>query len=230
MTPNFTLFPLSESAVTVKFGDTIDLPTNELVLAFTVAVDQAEIQGLREVVPTYRSATVYFDPLRTDATTLTRQIRATLTNRVDAPTRPATTHLIPVWYGGAAGPDLTDVARQAGLTPEEAGRLHASVTYRVYMLGFSPGFPYLGTVPERIATPRLPTPRRHVAAGSVGIAGTQTGIYPQTSPGGWRIIGRTPIRLFSLTRPKPFLLDPGDMVRFVPINEDEFGRLFEEQA
>ncbi len=224
------IVPLSEYALTVEFGDGITLRTNELVLAGSASLDEAALPGVLEVVPTYRSLTVYFDPLRTDATTLTRQIRATLTNRIDAPPHAATTHLIPVWYGGAAGPDLTEVARQAALTPEEASRLHASVTYRVYMLGFSPGFPYLGTVPERIATPRLPTPRRHVAAGSVGIAGTQTGIYPQTSPGGWRIIGRTPIRLFSLTRPKPFLLDPGDMVRFVPIDEDEFGRLSEEQA
>lgn len=224
------IVPLSEYALTVEFGDGITLRTNELVLAGSASLDEAALPGVLEVVPTYRSATVYFDPLRTNATTLTRQIRATITNGSDTPPRPSTTQLIPVWYGGAAGPDLLDVARQADLTPADASRLHASVTYRVYMLGFSPGFPYLGTVPERIATPRLSTPRKQVAAGSVGIAGTQTGIYPQTSPGGWRLIGRTPIHLFSLTRPKPFLLDPGDMVRFVPIDEDEFHRLSEEQA
>jgi inhibitor of KinA len=219
------IVPMSEYALTIEFGDGITLGTNERVLAAYAIIDQAALPGVGEVVPTYRSATVYFDPLQTDAITLTGQIQALLPHNIDAPTRPATTHIIPVWYGGAAGPDLPDVAQQADLTPIDAGRLHASVTYRVYMLGFSPGFPYLGTVPTRIATPRHPTPRRQVAAGSVGIAGTQTGIYPQTSPGGWRIIGRTPVRLFSLTRAKPFLLEPGDSVRFVPIDEDEFARL-----
>ncbi|MBS0170300.1 MAG: 5-oxoprolinase subunit PxpB [Nitrospira sp.] len=223
------IVPLSECALTVEFGDGITLRTNELVLAGSASIEQAALAGMVELVPTYRSVTVYFDPLRTDAATLSREIQAIITRRINAPSRPHTTHLIPVWYGGAAGPDLLDLAQQANLTQAEASRLHASVTYRVYMLGFSPGFPYLGTVPERIAAPRLPTPRRHVAAGSVGIAGTQTGIYPQTSPGGWRIIGRTPVHLFRLSRPKPFLLDPGDVVRFVPIDEDEFHRLFDEQ-
>lgn len=224
------IVPLSECALTVEFGNSITLHTNELVLAGSAAIDRAALPGVMEVVPTYRSVTVYFDPVRIDATALSREIKAIIAKRIDASSRLPTTHILPVWYGGAAGPDLLDVAEQADLSPAETSRLHASVTYRVYMLGFSPGFPYLGTVPERIATPRLPTPRRHVTAGSVGIAGTQTGIYPQTSPGGWRIIGRTPVHLFRLSRPKPFLLDAGDLVRFVPIDEDEFHRLFEEQA
>ena len=224
------MIQLSESAVTIEFGDGVDLRTNELVLAFTAAVDQSELPGVREVVPTYRSATVYFDPLRTTARTLLRSLRAVTMNTAPAPSRPSITHIIPVWYGSAAGPDLPDVARQAGLTPEEAGELHASVTYRVCMLGFSPGFPYLSTVPAPLAAPRLPTPRKYVAAGSVGIAGTQTGVYPQASPGGWRIIGRTPVVLFDLHRPKPFLLAPGDQVRFVAIEEEEFTQLAGDQA
>lgn len=223
------IIPLSESALTVEFGETIDIRTNELVLAFSAVVTQAAIPGFLEVVPTYRSATVYFDSLVTDVAAITERLRALMTQ----PTIPAShhpkTHPIPVWYGGSAGPDLVDVARQAGLTPTEAGRLHASVTYRVYMLGFSPGFPYLGTVPDRIAAPRLSTPRKQIPAGSVGIAGTQTGIYPQASPGGWRIIGRTPVLLFSLTRAKPFLLAPGDRVQFVPIDEKEFKHLSMDQ-
>ncbi len=216
------MIQLSESAVTVEFGDTIDLRTNELVLAFTAAVDQAEIPGFVEAVPTYRSATIYFDALLTDAVTIMNGLRALTVNEAGAPARASLTHTIPVWYGGEAGPDLPDVARQARLTPMEACELHASVTYRVFMLGFSPGFPYLGTVPAPLATPRLSTPRKHVAAGSIGIAGTQTGIYPHASPGGWRIIGRTPVVLFNLHRPKTFLLEPGDQVRFVPIEEEEF--------
>ncbi len=157
------IVPMSEYALTIEFGDGITIRTNERVLAACAIIDQAALPGVGEVVPTYRSATVYFDPLQTDAITLTGQIQALIPHNIDAPTRPATTHIIPVWYGGAAGPDLPDVAQQADLTPIDAGRLHASVTYRVYMLGFSPGFPYLGTVPTRIATPRHPTPRRQVA-------------------------------------------------------------------
>ncbi len=220
------IVPLSESALTVEFGETIAPHTNDLVLAFAAAVEQADIPGFREVVPTYRSATIYFNPLLADSSTMTERLRALMTNARTAPPRLPVTHTIPVWYGGEAGPDLSVVAARAGLTPEQVGPLHASVVYRVYMLGFSPGFPYLGAVPDRIATPRLPTPRNHVAAGSVGIAGAQTGIYPHASPGGWRIIGRTPVVLFSLTRSAPFLLAPGDRVQFVPIEETEFHHLF----
>jgi inhibitor of KinA len=133
--------------------------------------------------------------------------------------------MIPVCYGEELGPDLLDVAERAGLAPSDVITLHASVTYRVYMVGFSPGFPYMGMVPDRIAAPRLPTPRRQVAAGSVGMAGNQTGIYPQPSPGGWRIIGRTPVRLFDLRRPKPCLINAGDQVQFVPIDMEEFSNL-----
>ncbi|GMV48737.1 MAG: 5-oxoprolinase subunit PxpB [Nitrospira sp. NTP2] len=141
------------------------------------------------------------------------------------PRRSPRRHTIPVWYGDEAGPDLLDLAQSVDLTADAVIALHASVTYRVFMLGFSPGFPYLGRVPDRIAVPRLATPRTRVEAGSVGIAGPQTGIYPQSSPGGWRIIGRTPVRLFALDRPHPFLLAPGDRVRFVPIGKEEFTSL-----
>ncbi|HET7438858.1 MAG TPA: 5-oxoprolinase subunit PxpB, partial [Nitrospira sp.] len=128
-------------------------------------------------------------------------------------------------YGGEGGPDLQDVAAFAKLSAAEVIRLHASVLYRVYMLGFSPGFPYLGLVPEPLAMPRLPTPRITVPAGSVGIAGTQTGIYPISTPGGWRLIGRTPIALYRAHSATPFLLNPGDLVRFEPIERQEFDRL-----
>lgn len=216
------IVPLGEQGLTVEFDETIDLRTNELVLAFADAVERATIPGFMEVVPTYRSATIYFSPLLTDAATVTELVRRLITGAIPEPSHRPTTHRIPVFYGGDAGPDLNEVAAWAGLTPARVITLHASVTYRCYMLGFSPGFPYLGPVPDRIATPRLPTPRKQVAEGSVGIAGMQTGIYPQANPGGWRIIGRTPVRLFSLTRPKPFLLAPGDQVQFVPIDGEEF--------
>ncbi len=137
--------------------------------------------------------------------------------------RPVVT--IPVAYGGDHGPDLEGLATAAGLSPQQVVALHTSVEYRVYMLGFSPGFPYLGQVPEAIAAPRLAEPRSHVPAGSVGIAGLQTGIYPQEGPGGWRLIGRTPVRLYNSTRAKPFLLQPGNRVRFRAVSKTEFDRL-----
>jgi KipI family sensor histidine kinase inhibitor len=130
-----------------------------------------------------------------------------------------------VHYGGESGPDLEDVASFGNLSIAEAIRLHSSVTYRVYMLGFSPGFPYLGSVPAPIAMPRLITPRSKVLAGSVGIAGRQTGIYPTATPGGWRLIGRTPTALYRPTKARPFLLSPGDLVRFEPITREEFNSL-----
>jgi KipI family sensor histidine kinase inhibitor len=176
-------------------------------------------------VPTYRSVTVHFDPLHWDS--------ATLTDRLAALPRPGSSetesigilHSIPVLYGGEWGPDLDDVAAFAGLHPTQAASLHASVRYRVYMLGFSPGFPYLGLVSERLAMPRLSTPRSRVPVGSVGIADRQTGIYPTVTPGGWRLIGRTPIMLYRKTGPDHFLLRPGDQVQFMPIDRDEFDRL-----
>ena len=219
------MIPLGEQGLTIEFGETINLQTNESVLAFAAAVERAAIPGVMEVVPTYRSATIYFDLRRTDSDTVTAQLRLLLDTESSAIHPACTTHHIPVCYGGEWGPDLLDIAEQAGLTPSDVVTLHASVVYHVYMVGFSPGFPYLGTVPDRIAAPRVPTPRKQVAAGSVGIAGNQTGIYPHASPGGWRIIGRTPIRLFDLTKPQPFLVAAGDRVQFFPINMEKFRNL-----
>lgn len=219
------IVPFTEQGLTVEFGSTIDLHTNDLVLAFADAVERAAIPGVIDVVPTYHAATIYYDLLHTDAATVTAQLRLLLEPSSPPTARSSAIHMIPVCYGEELGPDLLDVAERAGLAPSDVITLHASVTYRVYMVGFSPGFPYMGMVPDRIAAPRLPTPRRQVAAGSVGMAGNQTGIYPQPSPGGWRIIGRTPVRLFDLRRPKPCLINAGDQVQFVPIDMEEFSNL-----
>jgi len=204
------------------FGSTIDRQTNEVVLAFAAAVERAAIPGLLEVVPTYHSATIYFDVLLTDAAMVTAHLRSLLETSFPAIDRARTTHRIPVCYGGDLGPDLIDVAERTGLSSSDVIMLHTSVMYHVYMVGFAPGFPYLGTVPDPIVVPRLQTPRKEVAAGSVGIAGSQTGIYPQSSPGGWRIIGRTPLRLFDLNRPQPFLIKVGDEVQFTPVDREEY--------
>ena len=225
----FRLVSLGDSAITVEFGDTIDPLINARVIAFAKTVIEQGWSGIFDVVPTYRSITVHFDPLHWDS--------AALSDRLNTLPRPGPSeteshgalHEIPVLYGGGWGPDLADVAAFADLRPAQAITLHASIRYRVYMLGFSPGFPYLGLVPERLAMPRLSTPRTKVPAGSVGIADRQTGIYPTATPGGWRLIGQTPITLYRKTSPNPFLLRPGDLVQFRPIDRDEFDRVSREE-
>lgn len=219
------ILPAGNSALTVEFGNAIDPDINAQVIAFAEAVRSLHLDGMIEVVPTYRSATVYFDPQVASASALAQRLIALAEEPPARPLHKPRTVEIPVMYDAGFGPDLPDLARFADLSIEEVIGLHTSVTYRVYMLGFSPGFPYMGRVPEVIAMPRLADPRMHIPGGSVGIAGLQTGIYPQDSPGGWRIIGRTPLRLYDPNRSKPFLLQPGDHVRFVPIDRDEFDRL-----
>lgn len=221
------ILPAGDSALTVEFGDEISPRINDRVLAFARRVDRSRLHGLVEVVPTYRSATVYVDPLRCDWARLVTRLEALARRPIPKGRRPGRLVTIPVVYGDEFGPDLAQLAKQAGLSPRAVIRLHSSTEYRVYMLGFSPGFPYLGTVPKKIALPRLAEPRQTVPAGSVGIAGSQTGIYPQASPGGWLLIGRTPLGLYAPDQPKPFALAPGDRVRFTPISREEYARLSE---
>lgn len=218
------ILPLGDAALTIEFGEEIDPALNERVIAFAETVRAQTWEGVLDIVPTYRSVTIHVDPLCVDLDTLRSRLLQ-LSKTAQHGIRSGRQHRIPVLYGGEAGPDLQDVAAFAKLSAAEVIRLHASVVYRVYMLGFSPGFPYLGLVPELLAMPRLPTPRVTVPAGSVGIAGTQTGIYPISTPGGWRLIGRTPIALYRPHSATPFLLDPGDLVRFEPIEQPEFDRL-----
>lgn len=202
---------------TIEFGDRIAPEVNDLVLSFAQAVEGLASGSLLEVVPSYRSVTVYFDPIATEADRLEARLRAVAESVAPQAQGVRRTTEVPVLYGGQYGPDLGEVAAFAHLSVEEAVALHSSIEYRVYMLGFTPGFPYLGPVPDALAMPRLAVPRAKVPAGSVGIAGSQTGVYPLESPGGWRLIGRTPLRLYDPARPQPFLLAPGDRVRFVPM-------------
>lgn len=226
MAPYPRVLPAGDAALTVEFGESIDPEVNDRVMTFTRAIESLDLTGLIETVPTYRSATVYFDPVGLEAGLLAERLKALAEALPPAISSPPRNVEIPVCYGGEFGPDLPDVASFANLSVQEAIALHASVEYRVYMLGFSPGFPYMGTVPGALTMPRLATPRACVPAGSVGIAGSQTGIYPLESPGGWRVIGRTPLRLYDRARPNPFLLEPGDRVRFRVIGREEFDRLF----
>jgi KipI family sensor histidine kinase inhibitor len=204
-----------DSALLVELDGGIDAATNARVIAIAAAIRAAATPGVRDVVPTYRSIAVYFDPLRLDI----GHVRELAARAAGTPVQAAggRTVEVPVRYGGDAGPDLADVAAFAGLRPEDVIARHASRDYRVYMLGFLPGFAYLGSVPPEIAMPRRATPRLRVPAGSVGIAGAQTAVYPRASPGGWQIIGRTPLRVFDPQRVPPAIFAPGDSVRFVPL-------------
>ncbi|MBI2189291.1 MAG: 5-oxoprolinase subunit PxpB [Acidobacteria bacterium] len=207
-----------DSALVAELEAVIDPAVNARAIAIAAQVRARRIAGVRDIVSTFHSVAVTFDPMAVD----TRALRAALADAAHsvAPSTSGRTIEVPVTYGGDAGPDLADVAAFAGCTPADVIERHASRAYRVYMLGFLPGYPYLAQVDETIAMPRRATPRLRVPAGSVGIAGRQTGIYPRESPGGWQIIGRTSLTLFDPEASSPALLAPGDEVRFVPVSGD----------
>ncbi|MGH9144206.1 MAG: 5-oxoprolinase subunit PxpB [Vicinamibacterales bacterium] len=222
----FRIVPAGDSALIVEFEERIDPEVNARTIAAAEAIQAAGIAGVRDVVPTYRSLAVYFDPLRTDHDALTE----CLEGAAGVPTAPPTVAerasvRIPVCYGGNFGPDLAGVASFANLTADEVVRVHAGRTYRVFMLGFVPGFAYLGIVDQRIAMSRHATPRVRVPMGSVGIAGVQTGVYSAETPGGWQLIGRTPLKPFDPARADPFLMKAGEAVQFYSIDRDEYERL-----
>ena len=222
-TNTFTVLPLGDTAVTVEFGREITPDLNARALAFAQALRVQDWEGVLDIVPAYASVTIHVDPLRLPVSILSERLQR-VSFDVSAPVA-GRTHRIPVLYGGEWGPDLHDIAAFAGLSAADTIQLHSANPYRVYMLGFSPGFPYMGLVPATIAMPRLATPRTVVPAGSVGIAESQTGIYPAATPGGWRIVGRTPVSVYQPEAPQPFLFSPGDHVQFYPINADEFARM-----
>jgi inhibitor of KinA len=230
--PHVRMLPAGEQGLVVDFGEVIDPAVNARVrqLARAVAARLADV--VLEVVPTYRSLLVIHDPLRVPRARLASRMEALLAEFPAGAPPEGTGRVahLPVCYGGEFGPDLDLVAQAHHLEPRQVEEIHAAGSYLVYMLGFTPGFPYLGGLSERIAVPRLDTPRTHVPAGSVGIAGTQTAIYPIDSPGGWRLIGRTPVRLFDPRSESPFLLAPGDRVRFVPVGPERYAAIASEVA
>lgn len=219
------LVAASDRTLLVSFAGRIAPEVQVRVRRLVRLLEEAPLEGVVDLSPAYGSVLIRFDPLRTDHRRLEALVRARLP-RLVAVTLPEPRLVeVPVCYGGAFGPDLEDLARIAGLSPREAAAIHAGTTYDAYFLGFVPGFAYLGIVPPSIACPRLDAPRRAVPAGSVGIAGEQTGIYPVPTPGGWRLIGRTPLRMFDPGRDPMALLQAGDRVRFVPIAPDRFAAL-----
>ncbi|MDO9509279.1 MAG: 5-oxoprolinase subunit PxpB [Thermovirgaceae bacterium] len=211
-----------DGCVIVEFGDGIDTGINAMVRALAGRIEASRPSWLIETVPTYRSLAVYLDPWETCRDEAMAWIRS-LCSSIETPRfagEPAIE--IPVCYGGGFGPDMERVSLHTGLPAAEIIRLHSSPVYHVFMLGFSPGFPYLGGMDQRLETPRLENPRTLIPAGSVGIAGKQTGVYPLQSPGGWNLIGRTPLKLFDPSRKNPFLVKAGMEIRFVPVSEDKY--------
>ena len=212
---------MGDRSVLVELGDDISPVVNQQVRALFVGLDQRPIEGILELVPGYRSLLVVYDPLRVNIDKLQKKIDQTL-SQLDASQLPAPrTVEIPVVYGAEYGPDLEWVADFQKITPKEVIRLHTQPVYRVYMIGFMPGYPYLGEVHDGLVTPRRDTPRTHVPQGSVAIAQKQTGIYPVESPGGWQLIGRTPVSMFDPCKESPSFLEMGDQVKFYAISKEE---------
>lgn len=215
----------SDQAMLVYLGEEIGFAAHERVLKLLRLLQKESPDWLRNLQPAYTSLMVTFDACRVDHAEVEATLRK-FEQRAAATSPPKTRTIeIPVCYGGEFGPDLDDVARTHGLSTAEIIKLHASRIYHAYFLGFAPGFAYLGDLPEELATPRLETPRKKVAAGSVGVAGRQTAVYPFATPGGWRLIGRTPLDVFRSDRKSMALVSIGDQVRFRPIPREEFQRL-----
>lgn len=223
---------IGDQGFVVELGDEIDPGVNARVRRLAHAVTEQLGHDVLEVVPTYRSLLVLHDPLRVPRGRLVERVQALVAELPDEAHAESAGRLVhmPACYGGPFGPDLEAVARHTNLDPGEVVALHSGATYRVYMLGFTPGFGYFGGLPAKLETPRLDTPRPRVPAGSVAIGGQQTGIYPVESPGGWRLIGRTPVRLFDAGSTTPFLLQAGDRVRFEPIAPEAFDAIARQVA
>lgn len=231
---NYPLYPLGDRAIIIEFGTDIHLDTHHIIQAVSSFLDDHPMEWMIEYIPAFTSLAIYYDPMKIRplhsknqspyeiACTQIRDILSQITNvRFKEPS----TIEIPVYYGGDYGPDLKTVAKVNHLTSKEVIEIHTGGEYLVYMIGFAPGFPYLGGMSESIAAPRRETPRLKIPARSVGIAGNQTGIYPIETPGGWQIIGRTPIELFKPTENPPSLLKAGDIIRFKSINIEEYKEL-----
>ena len=209
----------------VEFGSVVDPRLNALVMALDDHLRREPLPGVVETVPTYRSLLVMFDPLVADRRALAGRLETLAAGLRPEDEAPGRRWHVPVIYGGDFGQDLDDVAARHGLTPEQVIRLHSGGDYRVFMIGFAPGFAYLGGLPEVLHTPRRQNPRQRTPAGSISLGGGQAAVSSVEVPSGWHMLGRTPLRTFDLRRSDPFLLKPGDRIRFRPVSEAEYHRL-----
>lgn len=217
-----------DCGVSVEFGNEISPVINKQIRAFKIAIEKSGIAGIVETIPTYRSLLVQYKPEVIRFKELTGEFEGLMGSLDNIEIPPPTVIKIPVLYGGDMGPDLQTVAEHSKKTAEEVIRIHTSEEYLIYMLGFIAGFPYLGGMSKEIATPRLKSPRVKIDGGSVGIAGEQTGIYPVDSPGGWQLIGRTPLKLYDSEREKPILLESGQYIKFYSITKEEYEEIEKE--
>lgn len=214
--------PAGDSSLTMEFGNEISVEINKMIRNTVSAIENNSPEGIKELIPTYRSIQILYDPLIADFKKIVVSLEEILALATDGGEDNYRIVEIPTCYGSEFGPDLSFVAEHNNLTQEEVINIHTGSDYLLYMLGFTPGFGYLGGMSEKIATPRLQVPRTIIPAGSVGIAATQTGIYPIDSPGGWQLIGRTPVKLYDPLSDVPVLLNAGDYIRFKAISQEEF--------
>ena len=219
------LVPVGEAALLVEFGQRIDDAVNERVHALAADLAKSDYPWLVDLTPAFASLLVCYDPLQIEFAALCELVRCRLAAVAGGNAAVRRVVEIPVCYQDEFAPDMADMEKLTGLDREEIIALHSGRDYKIYMLGFLPGFPYLGGLDERIAAPRLDSPRVRIEPGSVGIGGAQTGVYPLASPGGWRLIGRTPLALYDPDREQPVFYQAGDLIRFVPINREEFAAL-----
>jgi KipI family sensor histidine kinase inhibitor len=220
-----TIVPAGDKALAIKVGDTISPEINLAVRNLSVILENQQIPAVLDIVPTYCSILINYDPLISSLDELAIKIKDLGNNINDSTVGSPRTIEIPTVYGGIYGPELGYVAQFNGLTELQVIDIHSGTDYLVYAMGFTPGFTYLGGLSDKIVTPRLQTPRTEIPAGSVGIAEQQTGIYPIESPGGWQLIGRTPVNLFDPTKSPPVIVEPGDYIRFVQISSEEYERI-----
>lgn len=230
MKTDLKILPAGDSAVVAEFGNTIDPLINDQVQAMTARIHSAGLAGIRELIPSFRSLLILYDPRLLSYQKLTETLKQFSFSLSASGQKEKRIHLIPCCYGSHFGPDLSDMEKTTGLSREEIIAIHSGIDYRIYMLGFLPGFVYLGGLDKRIEMPRLSTPRVKIPQGAVGIGGSQTGVYPLDSPGGWRLIGGTPVDFYDPNRPEPILCKAGEYIRFVPISSCEYYDIRQQQA
>ncbi|PLR80797.1 hypothetical protein CVD25_08115 [Bacillus canaveralius] len=224
----YEIIPLGDSAISIQFGNEISKEANEQVHLAARKLKAAPFPGMIDIVPAFHTLTLHYNPTAINSADPFQKVCNEVANRLHAEVTNYSTHVperlikIPVCYEEEFAPDLAEVAKTNQLTKDEVIAIHSSKTYNVYFIGFAPGFPFLGGMDKRISTPRKNTPRTGIPAGSVGIAGSQTGIYPIDTPGGWQLIGRSPLPLFLPQAEVPSLLRAGDLVKFVPISRQSF--------
>ena len=216
-----------DSSLLIEFGKEISPEINQKITATVQLMREQHIEGVVDVIPAFCSLLINYDPRVVSYDEIKERMQALVKIDAKAGEQKRRIFEIPVCYGGEYGPDIGNIAEHAGLSEEEVIRIHSSRDYLIYMLGFLPGFTYLGGLDERIHTPRLANPRLKINAGSVGIAGSQTGIYPLDSPGGWQLMGMTPVKTYDPDREVPILVQAGDYIRFVPVDETEYKRIKE---